>query len=131
VVTTQARRPVTTNPEGILEFGPAGQRTAIYLRALRDITLQGLSLSLSSDIGSGGPALRFISDVQAPSLVDDALPGFLALAWLDGWQAKAGQRVLLGFVESAKPPSLRFVGVSTNAQGTGRAVSIALALKHR
>jgi hypothetical protein len=118
-----AHIPETGNPEGTLELVPDGSRTAIYLRANVDMSLSGLGFSLGGD----DSPLRFVpADGRAPSLTDTSLLGKLALAWLDGWQAKAGDRVLLGFVEAVAPESLRFFGVSANAMGTGRTVRISI-----
>ena len=88
------------------------QRSAIYLRASADLELAGLSLSMGLDSGE----LRFVHTNPAPDLADTALPGKLALAWLSGLSVRAGQRVLLGYVETpigARP--LTFYGASANA----------------
>jgi hypothetical protein len=48
-----------------------------------------------------------------------------ATAWLDGLTIASGQRILLGYVQSADP-SLRFLGVSANDRASGSDVSIQL-----
>ncbi len=116
----------TPEAEGALEFdllesndGPS--RTAIYLRAYIPIDLVGLSFSVGCDhcqlnyVAPGG---------QTPSLVDKTLPGKVAVAWLNGFSATAGDRVLLGYLETNAPASLRFLGASANAAGSGRAVRL-------
>ena len=98
-----------------------GQRTAIYLLANVNLSLSGLAFSL----GGNDPQLQFVSaGGQAPTITDNTLPGALALAWLDGWQAKAGDRVLLGYVETSAP--LWFSGASANSTGTGGAVALGI-----
>ncbi len=116
----QARTSET--PGGVLELVSDGRRAAIYLLANLDLSLSGLAFSLASD----DPQLQFVpAGGQSPTLIDNALPGALALAWLDGWQAKAGDRVLLGYVETSA--LLRFTGASANATGTGGAVVLGMA----
>ena len=57
----------------------------------------------------------------------DTLPGVLSLAWLHGFSAPAGERVLLGFVAiaGASAVELEVYGVSANAQADGRSVTLA------
>ncbi len=124
----------SSNFEGVLEFGSASPSsgwpsTPIYLRANVGLDLAGLSFSLGST-RSGAP-VRFVpagsfvpAGNQAPSIVDTAVPGTLAVAWLNGWRAAAGDRVLLGYVETSTPQVLRVFGVSANASGTGADVSL-------
>jgi uncharacterized repeat protein (TIGR01451 family) len=109
--------------EGVLELSvdAANQRTAVYLRVTSDLSLAGLSFAVESDEG----ALRFTPGGIAPSFSDAGLSGKVALAWLDGVSVPAGQRMLLGYVETASA-SLRFVGVSANAADGGRQVGISL-----
>ena len=91
---------------GALELGGALAsengtfRIPVYLRAGRRVALAGLSFSLG--LAGGGP-LRFVAvEGRAPSLLDDGVPGVLALAWLNGFTTTAGGRTLLGFVETAE-----------------------------
>jgi hypothetical protein len=110
---------------GKLELVPAGvasdgsQRTAIFLQATVDLDLAGLSFSITS--GSNNP-LRFIASDQPPSMTDTGVAGRLALAWLNGWSARAGQRVLLGYVETSSGSSLAIQAVSGNAASDGSEV---------
>jgi hypothetical protein len=50
----------------------------------------------------------------------------LALAWLSGWEAKAGDQILLGYIETTPAASLKCVGASANDSGSGRPVSISV-----
>jgi hypothetical protein len=119
LVSEQTRVPETGRPEGLLTLAMEGQRTAIYLRANVDLSLSGLSFAL----GSGKSRMRFTpASAHAPTLIDSALAGKLALAWLGGLEARAGDRMLLGYVETVG--SLGFFGTSANAKGTGRPVRI-------
>jgi hypothetical protein len=113
--------------EGRLLFGApqadSGRtRIPVYLIANVDLALAGLSLGLNCD----SCQLTYIAPgSQTPSLVDSELPGTLVLAWLSGWKARAGEQVLLGYVETTTlTGSLRFFGASANAGGSRRAVSI-------
>jgi hypothetical protein len=114
--------------EGVLLFGAAQSnsgttRIPVYLLANVDLSLAGLSLGL----GCGNCQLTYIAPGgQAPSLVDGELPGTLTLAWLSGWEAKAGDQTLLGYIETTPSGSLKFFGVSANAEGSGRTVSISV-----
>jgi len=124
---TQSVRGRTRTPEaeGALEFDlPAGSlRAAIYLRAYVPMDLVGLSFS----VACGACQLSYVAPGgSAPSLVDAELPGKLAVAWLNGFSAAAGDRVLLGYLDTNAPASLRFVGASANATGSGRDVRLAV-----
>jgi sugar lactone lactonase YvrE len=118
--------------EGDLEMAPAGKagdgwgRTAVYLRGGADLNLAGLSLSLGTDYGRS--MLRFVAAAgQSPSIVDNGVVGKLGVAWLEGSSVKAGQRILLGYVEAPPgTPALAFYGASANAAGDGREVRLTL-----
>jgi hypothetical protein len=117
-----------TAAEGALEFdvlepNDRPLRTAIYLRAYIAMNLVGLSFS----VGCDHCQLNYVAGSgKAPSLVDRALPAQVAVAWLNGFSAEAGDRVLLGYLETNAPASLRFFGASANATSGGRAVRLAL-----
>ena len=120
--------PAESAAVGNLEFGPpAPAGIPVYLRAGRELNLSALSFSLGW-AGARGK-LRFVAaDVGAPSLLDDALAGTLAMAWLEGMQLAAGQRLLLGFIDPAGaagelPPA--FYGVKANDRQTGAALRLA------
>ncbi len=74
-------------------------RVPLYLNVRQDLSLAGLTIG----IGSAGPTsarLRFSrGDALAPTLLDTALPGMFGAAWLQSFQAVAGQRLLLGYLE--------------------------------
>jgi hypothetical protein len=127
-----ARRVLPRSPEGALELvsaGPASdgwQRAAIYLRSDADLDLAGLSFSIATAFAI---PLRFTATAgQSPTITDDGVAGQLALAWLNGWSARAGQSVLLGYVETqVEPSSLALRVASANAASDGREVGLTLA----
>jgi hypothetical protein len=116
---------------GNLEFGPpepAG--IPVYLRAGRELNLSALSFSLGWTGAAARGKLRFVAaGIGAPSLLDEALAGTLAMAWLDGMQLGAGQRLLLGFIDPAgaagELSAPAFYGVKANDRQTGAAVPLA------
>ena len=120
---TQARRNAVA---GTLELVPAdsasdgSQRTAVFLQATVDLDLAGLSLSVTS--ASDGQ-LRFTASDQAPSIIA-GIAGSLSLAWLNGWSAHSGQRVLLGYVEAPRASSLAIQAVSANAASDGGEITL-------
>jgi hypothetical protein len=120
--------------DGNLEMVPAGtsaggwKRTALYLRANTDLNLAGLSFSLASDQESR--EMRFVAGSQSPSLVDSGAAGNLAVAWLNGWTAAAGDRVLLGYVETTAR-TVAFIGISANDGSTGREVPLSVGSSQR
>jgi hypothetical protein len=64
-------------------------RVAILLHAERDLELAGLSLGLE---GTSFAAAQG----RQPTLLDTALPGVIAVAWLDEISLKAGESIALG-----------------------------------
>jgi hypothetical protein len=108
-----------------IEFGetaPAGDsRVRVpLLFAAGELDLAGLSFALGTGDAPGAARLRFVpaDGVPAPSLVDDQLPGVLALAWLDGLRLRGtGPRPLLGFIEMPAVSSLRLYGLDAVAVG--------------
>jgi hypothetical protein len=122
--------------DAVLELGaPDGAegrpaRVPVYLRAVGNVDFGALSLALGV-AGGGQVALRFVvGELGAPTLVDDRLPGSLALAWLGAVQAAAGQTLLLGYAEL--PPGaervaggLHFHGARANDRQSGAPMSVA------
>ena len=108
---------------------PAGAwRVPLYLRVRSELALAGLSLSVGLP-GRADP-IRFVAvEGRAPTLVDDNLPGSVAAAWLQGFQAFAGDEVLLGFVELAGPEelavALHVYGLVGDSQRDGSSVPLA------
>jgi len=107
------------------------ERVAVYLSAYQNLDLGGLSLALGwTDSSPAAQAtLHFIpAAAGAPALLDNQLPGTIAAAWLGGLRLRAGQRLLLGFVDL--PPAGGQVsfpvlhGVKANDRTTGRQVEI-------
>jgi len=92
-------------------------RIPVYFEAARDLELAGLSWSLGT---VGGAVLRFVAgEAKPPTLVDADVPGVISIAWLEGLQVAAGQRLLLGYVVAPGlapgTDGLQFIGVSANA----------------
>jgi hypothetical protein len=120
------RRNVTGSPEGTLELVPAGaagdgsQRTAVFLRAIADLDLAGLSFSVTSASNS---QLQFTASDQPPSISDTGVAGSLGLAWLSGWSARAGQSV------SRCPPMPQAMGTTWFWISDRRGVSRSLKAK--
>ena len=124
----------TSDPAGSLRLGEPREvavgvwQVPVYLEARVDLHLAGLSFALA--IGNQ-PGVRWLRSVagersgdlrvamKAPTLVDAGLPGVLAVAWLEGLQVAAGQRLLLGYIVAPGlapgTDGLQFIGISANA----------------
>jgi hypothetical protein len=93
-----------------LEFGDPveGQGIPVYAVTSGDLALAGLSFGL----GTGDQqALHFVPSGAKPTLVDEAVAGMLAAAWLEGVNLPAG-RTLVGYLQGASSPSaLKVYGV--------------------
>jgi hypothetical protein len=120
---------------GALEFGeaqpaPNGMRVPVYLRANSDLDLSDLSLSLGIEGAGieGAAALHFAPAAAAPALLDNTLPGVLAMAWFNGLRVASGQKVLLGYAEvggtSGAAGSLQIFGSDANAASDGHTVHL-------
>ncbi len=139
--TTAQSRTAPSQAEGRLEFGTpvangrGGWRVPILLRANVDMDLAGISFSTGYDSVPAGAQLDLVAAGQqpgVPGLIDSGIPGAIAVAWLDGWRAKAGEVVEMGYLEtSLAVDSLRFFGVSANAVSGGRPVPISLSEPYR
>ncbi len=134
----QSRNAAATPAEGSLEFGTpvangtGGWRIPVRLGAKVDLDLLGLSFSAGYDSASSSTQLNFVAAGKAPGLMDRNVPGKIVMAWLEGWQAKAGQVVEMGYLETPmSAESLRIYGVSANAVSGGRAVAISLPRQYR
>jgi hypothetical protein len=139
-VVTMGRSPDAGRALATVEFGAAEWgadeliRTPVYLRAVDELALAGLSLALGVEGAPGKPQLRFVASdrAPAPSLVDGDIRGALALAWLGGFHAAAGERVLLGWVDTAATvagaPAFRLFGLDA-AAGDGRSQPLAMPRK--
>lgn len=120
--------------EAVLEFGEAtpdaygNWQTPIYVRANVDASWVGLALAVESPLDDQAPPLKFVAgDGLEASLTDTSVRGKLAVAWLQDWEAKAGARVLLGYVETlSRPGSMSFVAASANAKSDGRNIKLAM-----
>jgi hypothetical protein len=86
---------------GALEFGPAEgagtsqERTPVYLRAGRDLARVAVAFSA----GDEKSQLQFEAAAgMSPSLMYNSQPGFVSVAFLQGMDARAGNRTLLGYI---------------------------------
>ena len=90
----------------------------LYLLASRDLDLSGFSLGL----GIGDQPILFTSSgAPAPMIVDNDLPGMLAVAWLDGLTLEARQPLFLGYV-AAGPGTPQLFGAIGNQRADGKPV---------
>jgi len=123
-------------PAGRLQLGSpepvegGGVRIPVYLEAARDLELAGLSFSIGMTGLQPGTWNLKPGTAPPPTLVDADVPGVLAVAWLEGLQVAAGQRLPLGYVVAPGlapgTDGLQFIGISANApDGSDVRVSIA------
>jgi hypothetical protein len=101
--TSSVQSSVRPAPEvrGTLELGPtegagsSGERTPLYLRAGRDLARVAIAFS----VGDEKSQLQFDAAAgMSPSLLYNSQPGFVAVAFLQGMDARAGNQTLLGYV---------------------------------
>ncbi len=119
----------TYSPEvadGVFEFGaPQEGRVPVYFHARSRVNLAGLSFGIGTRDGAA-VSLRFVpAEAPAPTIEDHALPGLLAVAWLEGFRAAPGRRILLGHIEMDRGVALRFYGVE-GSEPSGRSIKLSL-----
>jgi len=88
------------NGDAILQLELAAdseQRTAVYLVAAESVDLAGMTFAAS------GEGIAFIP-VSQPSLADTGIANTVALAWLNNFSMRAGQTLLLGYLQSQTTP---------------------------
>jgi hypothetical protein len=94
-------------------------RIPVYLEADRALELAGLSFSIGMPGLQPGTWNLQPGTAPPPTLIDPEVPGVLSIAWLEGLQVAAGQRLLLGYVVAPGlapgTDGLQFVGISANA----------------
>jgi hypothetical protein len=98
-----------------------GERIPLYLAAKQDLFRVALTFAL----GDQRSQLRFVPTASAPpSLAQDNQLGAVTAAWLDGLTVRAGERLLLGYVEAPgeTPANLQLYGVSASALDDNRPV---------
>jgi uncharacterized repeat protein (TIGR01451 family) len=108
---------------GSAERGSGGtERIPVYLEARQDLAQVAVTFAL----GDQRSQLRFVAGAAAPSLTQDSQLGVVAAAWLDGVSVRAGERLLLGFVEGPTGVSanLRVYGASASGVGDNREVRL-------
>jgi subtilase family serine protease len=80
------------SPDGLV-------RVPVYLVAARSLKLAGFAFSLSLE-SEAKLRVRFTGQAGfEPQLIDSGVPGYVSAAWFDGFNASAGDRLLLGFVD--------------------------------
>lgn len=117
-----------TGKAGELQFGTAvadtdgALRVPIYLLGNRELLLAGIGYGLGLR-GLKLPLSFVPVSGQEPSVVDNALPGMLAAAWLQPLRIKQGETTLLGYVripgltpEQQASASLDIYGVVADGQ---------------
>jgi hypothetical protein len=126
-VAAQAFQPVLpAEAAGRLELGlpqaaegGGAMHVPVYLQAARDLELAGLSFSIGMRGLQPGTWNLKHGTAPPPTLIDADVPGMLAVAWLEGLQMAAGQRLLLGYVVAPGlapgTDGLQFMGISANA----------------
>ena len=104
---------VLGNPE---RSGAAEERVPVYLEAGRDLVRVAVTFAL----GDQRSQLRFVTTPDTPpSLAQDSQLGVVAVAWLEGVTVRAGERLLLGYVEgpAGASASLKVFGISASGLG--------------
>jgi uncharacterized repeat protein (TIGR01451 family) len=98
------------------------ERIPVYLEAAQDLVRVAVTLAL----GDQQSQLRFVPTAAAPSLVQDGQLGVVAAAWLNGVTVRAGERLLLGYVEGPVGASanLKVYGISASGLDDNREVSL-------
>jgi hypothetical protein len=110
---------------GAAEAGEGGKvRIPLYLVARGEAALAGLGFAVELE-GAARVPLSFLANdaFQRSSLVDDGVVGVLALAWLNAFRLRPGQRVLLGWVEveaAGTAPTLHILGFDAPTQNGAR-----------
>jgi hypothetical protein len=104
--------------------GGGQQRVAVYLEARS--ALNGVAVTFG--LGDQQSQLKFLAGAIAPSLLQDSQRGVVAAAWTSGVSVRAGQRLLLGYVEGPTgfEANLRVFGASASGVSDNRAVRLAL-----
>jgi len=122
--------------EGALELGApealsdGEARVPVYLEASRTLARIALALSLG-DLQSN---LRFTAvEGLAPSLASDAQQGVVAIAWANGINTRAGERLLLGYVQgpAATAADWGVFGISASGLDDNREVHLSAAAPQR
>lgn len=117
---TPAASVVTPSASGTVRIGQPIEearklRLPLYVSSETGLDLMGLSLA--AGIGHDG-ALRFTpGDAAAPDILDEELPGTVAMSWLNGISLQAGTPLLLGWIEAdstSNLSNLQVYGISAN-----------------
>ena len=102
-------------------YGGTEERVPVYLAARQDLARIGVTLAL----GDQRSPLSFVSaEAAPPSLVQDSERGIVAAAWLNGVSVRAGERMLLGYVQgpAGATANLEVYGVSASGLDDNREI---------
>jgi hypothetical protein len=103
--------------------GASGERVPVFLEARQAL----VRVAVTFGLGDQQSQLRFLPAAQTPpSLVVDSQLGVLAAVWLDGVSLRAGERLLLGYVEApaGAAANLRVYGASASGLDDNRGVRL-------
>lgn len=102
--------------------GASRERVPVYLDAKRDLTRVALTFA----VGDQRSQITFVPAAATPTLANSAQLGVAAVAWLEGVSARAGGRLLLGFVEAPAGASsgLQVYGLSAVRLADNREVRL-------
>jgi hypothetical protein len=101
----------------------AHERVPVYLEARQDL----VRVAVTFGLGDQQSQLRFVATLETPpSLAQDSQLGVVAAAWLDGVSVRAGERLLLGYVEgpAGVTANLKVYGVSASGLDDNREVRL-------
>jgi hypothetical protein len=124
----EASRIARDDADGALVLGDPDvlqetERTPLYLEAQRDLVRVAATLAVGDQLSQ----LRFTATPSLqPSIVQDSQKGVVAVAWLDGVNVRAGERLLLGYVTrpAGGSPDLTVYGLSAVALDGDREVRL-------
>jgi hypothetical protein len=108
---------------GAEKTGAAEERVPVYLEAGRDLVRVAVTFAL----GDQRSQLRFVPTAETPpSLVQDSQVGVVAVAWFEGVNVRAGERLLLGYVAGPTGASanLKVYGMSGSGLDDNREVRL-------
>jgi hypothetical protein len=101
----------------------AAERVPVYLEAQQDL----VRVAVTFGLGDQQSQLRFDPTAETPpSLAHDSQLGVVAVAWLNGLSVRAGERLLLGYVEAPAGAlaNLKVYGVSASRLDDNREVRL-------
>jgi hypothetical protein len=103
--------------------GTAQERTPVYLNAGRDLSKAAVAFSA----GDEQSQLNFqAASGMSPSLMYNSQPGFVSVAFLAGFDARGGDRILLGYIvgPSGSGARMKIFGTSATGLSDGQTFSV-------